>query len=392
MAGKMKKIVYMFSLVLAAALLLVCIPVAFAQQGTSQAEAIIASASGRTGDIIEVAVEVKNCPEISGLDIRVYNDPSMLEYQGYTAGDALKGVFVVSNYKDNEFIYVGASTAFKPSGTWFTLKYKVISDKAETTALTFSRLNINDDYNKYIDCKAVNGVISINGGNTVDITTPVTKQGDTETTTAGTDSTQQSETTAVTTESSGQTAAETYKVVADASTGGTVDPAVMIVEEGQIVTLTFTPDSGYKFSRLLINGEEVVTTSETNYTLTGINCDYDIFAVFLPDNAYDQYDSSTTNSEKQTDSEIAPVRLDTKEKGLIIALVAATFAAGIIITVINVRKERRYDEEEFTDGEENEIAAEDETASESVTESEAVSEPAAENTEESDDQNQEKTE
>ena len=76
-------------------------------------------------------------------------------------------------------------------------------------------------------------------------------------------------------------ATPTYTIVATAGPNGTISPSDTIVNQGDSVLFTFTPDNNYSVSRVLVNDDSV--GNGTSYTITNVMEDMTIHVEFVGD-------------------------------------------------------------------------------------------------------------
>lgn len=346
----MKKNLQIFSYLLVTFLVLICCA-GYAVAQSDKAVLRAASVSGNKGDIIEVSIDISDCPAANGFEINLKIDSSKLEYQGYTAGDAAKKMsFAMPNFKDNTFIYVGVSMApVQFDGNIATVKLKVLSDTKETVMLTFSKSSIIDGNGKDIECTVVNSTIALNGaagqvvtpavttiGSDTVTTQPSDSHGHSEKTTGGTSSKESMGTSSESAGESGETTADSnvFKVICSSSPGGSVDPTVKFVDPGDSVNLLFIPDEGYRLASVTINGE-IIEGIDTEYDLNDIRKDYEVYAAFEESGDMTDKENPSESSGESTDENGG---LSTGQKVLLVVLVVLTVAAGIAITIFNVKK------------------------------------------------------
>ena len=71
-----------------------------------------------------------------------------------------------------------------------------------------------------------------------------------------------------------------YEIVASSSTGGNISPSGEIkVAEGESQTFTFTADTDYELSHIMVDGKRTEVSGST-YTFNNVSKDYTINAVF----------------------------------------------------------------------------------------------------------------
>ena len=76
-------------------------------------------------------------------------------------------------------------------------------------------------------------------------------------------------------------AAKKYTIIVTAGSGGKVSPnGAVSVAEGESVTFTITPNSGYVLSQLLIDGSSVDPAG--SYSFSDVRADHTVYAVFQP--------------------------------------------------------------------------------------------------------------
>ncbi|MCX5748917.1 MAG: BspA family leucine-rich repeat surface protein [Candidatus Saganbacteria bacterium] len=91
--------------------------------------------------------------------------------------------------------------------------------------------------------------------------------------------------------------ATTYVITPEAGANGSISPATaQTTDEGGNITFTFTPNTGYGVSRLLVDG--VATAVATSYTFTNITANHTIEADFSPTfiSTWDTRNTSTGSS------------------------------------------------------------------------------------------------
>jgi len=70
-----------------------------------------------------------------------------------------------------------------------------------------------------------------------------------------------------------------HEIVASAGEGGYIFPSgTTVIKRGESQTYTFTPEEGYKFSKLIVDGKEVLSVN--SYTFNNVNANHTIEAVF----------------------------------------------------------------------------------------------------------------
>lgn len=75
-------------------------------------------------------------------------------------------------------------------------------------------------------------------------------------------------------------AVKTYTVTVTAGSGGSIQPGGLVsVQEGDSVSFSVIPDSGYYTSQLLVDGESV---QPGDVTLSNVQADHSVYAVFSP--------------------------------------------------------------------------------------------------------------
>lgn len=348
----MKKYLQIFSFAIVTSLVLMfCAGYAMAQSPKPRVSA--SSVSGNKNDIVEVVIRIDDCPMICGFDFRLHVDSSKLEYQGYSMGEASKGLFAVSNFKDDAFIYVGVvPKAVNATGDIVTLKLKVLSDEKETIPLTFMSMMLLDVNNQEYEYTAVNGTVSINGGtgsvNTTTIASDTSpKKVDSSSIKTSTEKPHEEGTTTAKSDNEPHTGTnsgdgekldpdigenpDVFKITSNFSVGGTVEPMVKFVDQGDSVELAFIPDDGYYLASLTIN-DELIEASDNRYTIENIRENYEIYASF------ELISGSLEESEDDAPIIDDESKLSAGKKALIIILVVLTLAAGVVITVINAKK------------------------------------------------------
>ena len=72
---------------------------------------------------------------------------------------------------------------------------------------------------------------------------------------------------------------KSFTITSSSSAGGSVSPSSVTVDEGDSVTFTIIPDTGYRLSSLVIDGVSESYTGST-YTFTKVSSDHTISAVF----------------------------------------------------------------------------------------------------------------
>lgn len=96
-----------------------------------------------------------------------------------------------------------------------------------------------------------------------------------------------------------------YTITVTAGTGGSISPSgAVAVEEGQSITFSIAPDSGYVLSQLMVDGN-AVTPAEI-YTFNRVQEDHTIYAVFQPEATPTPEPTPTATPEPTTEPTAEP--------------------------------------------------------------------------------------
>lgn len=143
----------------AALLVLSCLSASAA--GTSSVTA--AEVSGEAGRIVTLAVSISNAAGIAGYQMDITYDPAVAIAAGVQNG--LSAPVCNFNYSGSgKIIAAWASTqALQPSGTLFSVQFKLKGSAGASCPVVISNLAFNDVNAKPVSVRAVNGKLSISG-------------------------------------------------------------------------------------------------------------------------------------------------------------------------------------------------------------------------------------
>ena len=101
---------------------------------------------------------------------------------------------------------------------------------------------------------------------------------------------------------------------------GTVTPGDCTAYDGDDKTFTFTPDSGHKVGKVLLDGEEVATDGKS-YTLRNITNPHTLTVIFVQDTAAENESSKPADSIKPDATPNAPTGVETPSLALLMGIV-----------------------------------------------------------------------